>query len=227
MANNPYPRRFEGFENLPADSSFVIVMNHYNRPGLHPYHCAMAVSVAVANRRPGRPELSWLLTSEWYGAHFGPIPVPVSLTRWTFSRIGRIYGLVVLPRREGLVIARASSLHHVLSVLAKAPIAITPEGAGSGHLIEPPAGSGLFLSILSQRGYPLYPLAVWEENSTFVLRVNDPFVPSLPHDLTRDEQDRLAREQAMVAIGRMLPREYWGVYAAAIERSLESERSST
>jgi hypothetical protein len=152
--------------------------------------------------------------------------VPVSLTRWTFSRIGRIYGLVVLPRREAGR-GEASSLHRVLSVLAKAPIAVTPEGAGSGHLVEPPAGSGLFLSILSQRGYPLYPLAVWEEDSTFVLRVNDPFVLSLPHDLTRDEQDRLAREQAMVAIGRMLPREYWGVYAAAIERSLESERPST
>ena len=87
MAKNPYPRRFEGFEQLPQASSFVIVANHYNRPGLHPYHCAMAVSAAVARQRPGQPELAWLFTSEWYGVRFGPLPVPVWLTRWLFSRI--------------------------------------------------------------------------------------------------------------------------------------------
>lgn len=227
MASNPYPRRFEGFELLPPESSFVIVMNHYNRRGLRPYHCALAVSVAVARQRPGQPELSWLLTSEWYNARIGPIPVPVWLTRWAFSRIGRIYGLVVLPRRDELVMARASSLHHVLSVLAKAPIAITPEGGGSGRLMEPPAGSGLFLSILSQRGYPLYPLAVWEEDSTLVLRLGKPFGVSLPREMPRDEADRLAREQMMVAIGRLLPREYRGVYAAAVERSLTEHGAST
>jgi hypothetical protein len=223
MANNPYPRRFEGFEQVPPDSTFVIIMNHYNRPGLHPYHCAMAVSVEVARQRPGRPELSWLFTSEWYGAHMGPIPVPVWLTRWAFSRIGRIYGLVVLPRREEMVMARASSLHHVLSMLAQRPMAITPEGAGSGHLIEPPAGSGLFVSVLSQRGYPLYPLAVWEENSALVLRLGGPFRVSMSRDLSRDEADRRAREEMMVAVGRLMPREYWGAYAAAIERSLADQ----
>jgi hypothetical protein len=227
MAANPYPRRFEGFEHLPPESTFVIVMNHYSRPGLHPYHCALAVSVEVARQRPGQTELSWLLTSEWYGAHFGPIPVPVWLTRWAFSRISRIYGLVVLPRRGELVMARASSLHRVLSVLANAPIAITPEGGGSGHLMEPPAGSGLFLSILSQRGYPLFPLAVWEEDSTFVLRLGPPFGLSLPRDMSRDEADRLARERTMVALGRLLPREYRGVYAAAVERSPADDESST
>ena len=87
MANNPYPRRFEGFEQLPQASSFVIVVNHYNRPGLHPYHCAMAVSAAVARQRPGQPELAWLFTSEWYGVRFGPMPIPVWLIRWLFSRI--------------------------------------------------------------------------------------------------------------------------------------------
>jgi hypothetical protein len=227
MANNPYPRRFEGFEQLPPTSAFVIVMNHYDRPGLRPYHCALAASVAVAQQRPGQPELSWLLTSEWYGTRFGPIPIPVWLTRWAFRRIGRVYGLVVLPRREELVMARASSLRRVLSALATAPIAITPEGAGFGHLVEPPAGSGLFLAIFSDRGYPLFPLAVWEEDSTFVLRLGKPFRLSMPRGLSRDEADRLTREQAMVALGRLLPREYWGAYAAAIEKSLSKEGAST
>jgi hypothetical protein len=227
MEKNPYPRRYEGFEQLPADATFVMVMNHFNRPGLHPYHCATAVSVEVARQRPGRPELSWLLTSEWYDARLGPIPVPVWFTRWAFSRIERIYGHVVMPRREEMVFARASSLRRVLGKLATAPVAITPEAGGPGRLIEPPAGSGLFLSILSQRGFPLYPLALFEEDDTFVVRVGAPFRLSLPREKPREEQDRLAREQTMVAIGRLLPRAYWGAYAAAIEASLRKGEAFT
>ena len=98
-------------------------------------------------------------------------------------------------------------------------MAITPEGGGSGRLQEPPAGSGLFLAILSGHGYPLFPLAIWEEDSTLVLRVGEPFQLSLPRGLPRDEADRRAREQTMVAIGRLLPRDDWGVYASAIEAS--------
>lgn len=220
MRNNPYPRRYEGFDQLPADGTFVMVMNHFNRPGLHPYHCAMAVSVEVARQRPGRPELSWLLTSEWYDARVGPIPVPVWITRWSFSRIERIYGHVVLPRREELVFARASSLRRVLGKLETAPIAITPEAGGPGRLIEPPAGSGLFLSILSQRGFPLCPLAVFEEGDALVLRLGAPFDLALARGVPREEQDQQARQKVMVAIGRLLPKAYWGVYESAIEASL-------
>ncbi|HUS81992.1 MAG TPA: hypothetical protein VM013_01890 [Dehalococcoidia bacterium] len=223
MAKNPYPRRFEGFEQLPQDSSFIIVMNHYNRPGLHPYHCAMAASAAVAGQRPGQPELSWLFTSEWYGRRFGLLLIPTWLIRWLFGRVGRIYDFIVLPRRVELVMARASSLRHVFAALAKRPVAMTPEGIGTGHLTEPPAGSGLFLTILSEHGYPLFPLAVFEEDSTLVLRLGRPLRLSTPRDISRDESDRLAREQTMVALGRLLPREYWGAYAAAIERSLSEE----
>jgi len=219
-ANSPYPRRFEGFERLPEDSSFVLVMNHFNRSGLNTYHAAMAVSVAVAERRPGRKELSWLLTSEWYGRRIGPINIPVAVTRWMFARVGLIYDLVVLPRRPELVMARASSLRRVLAALRGGPVGITPEAAGSGVLIEPPLGNGLFLATLSRHGYPLYPLAVFEEGSTLVLRVGQPFRLQLDHGMSREEADRRAREESMTAVGRLLPREYWGVYADAVERSL-------
>ena len=49
----------------------------------------------------------------------------------------------------------------------------------------------------------------------------------MPRDLPREEADRLAREQTMIAVGRLLPREYWGVYAEAIERSLAEDSAST
>ena len=119
--------------------------------------------------------------------------------------------------------ARASSLHRVLNVLERSPIGIMPEGRGSGHLIEPPAGSGIFLSILAHRGFPIYPLGIWEEEKTLELRLGKPFTFSLPHEVSRDVQDRLAREQAMVAVGRLLPEEYWGDYRDAIEASLHAQ----
>ncbi|UCG88480.1 MAG: hypothetical protein JSW71_08040, partial [Gemmatimonadota bacterium] len=62
------------------------------------------------------------------------------------------------------------------------------------------------------------PVAVWEENNTLVIRFGEPFRLSLPEELTREERDRQACEQVMVAIGRHLPKEYWGAYEPAIEQ---------
>ena len=61
---------------------------------------------------------------------------------------------------------------------------------------------------------------IWEDaDGTLVVRFGAPFAGHVPHGLPRREQDRLLREQLMTAIGRLLPREYWGVYEAAIQRS--------
>jgi hypothetical protein len=127
-----------------------------------------------------------------------------------------------MPRREELVMGRAAALRHLTHALAEAPVGLTPEAAGSGRLIEPPIGSGLFLAMLARRGYPVLPVGIWEDpDGTLVVRFGKPFTPSLSQDRSRDEQDRLAREQVMTAIGRLLPQEYWGVYEAAIRRSLQ------
>ena len=96
---------------------------------------------------------------------------------------------------------------------------LTPEAAGSGRLVEPPRGSGLFLAFLTRRGFPLLPVAAWEEGETLVISFGSPFRLSVPEELPREEQDGLAREQVMVGIGRLLPGEYWGAYEAVIERS--------
>ncbi len=219
MAANPYPRRLEGLDSVPREGPFVLVMNHYNRPGLRPYHCAMAVTAALAQRRPDQPQVRWAFTSEHYGRHVGPAPIPVWLIRWVFRRVARVYSLVVLPRREELVMGRATALRQMARTLAQAPVGLTPEAAGSGRLVEPPRGSGLFLAYLTRRGFPLLPVAVWEEGETLVIDFGEPFRLSVPDGLPTEEQDRLAREQVMVGIGRLLPREYWGAYEAAIERS--------
>jgi hypothetical protein len=44
-----------------------------------------------------------------------------------------------------------------------------------------------------------------------------PFHIDVPRGAPRAEKERLASQQVMVAIGRLLPKELWGVYAAAIQ----------
>ena len=217
MAANPYPRRVEGLEFAPATGSFVLVMNHYNREGLRPYHCALAVSAALPARRPGQPEVRWAFTSELWGRRIGPVPIPLPLMRWVFRRFALVYSLVVLPRRKELVMGRAGALHHLLRQLGEAPVGLTPEAAGSGRLIEPPRGTGLFLAALGRTAIPFLPVGIWEEDDTLVIRFGSPFYLTLPDGLTRDEEDRLAAEQVMVGIGRLLPVEYHGAYAGAVE----------
>ncbi len=219
MRANPFPRRVEGLENLPADDRFVLLMNHFDRPGLHPYHCAMMVSSFLRQARPAAPEVRWTFTSELHGRRIGPFPIPLSLIRWTFRRIARVYDLVVMPRREELVMGRAAALRSLLRALDEAPVGITPEARGSGRLVEPPRGSGLFLLALARRGVPFLPVAVWEEGTTLVFRFGPPFRLSVPEGQSREEADRLARERVMTAIGLLLPPDWWGEYAEAIARA--------
>lgn len=219
-ANRGYARRIEGLDNVPGAGSFIVVMNHYGRRGLRPYHCAMVVTTAVASVRPGLAEIRWAFTSEYLGRHVGPVPIPLWLIRWTFRRVARMYDFVVIPRREELVVGRAAALRRFAKALSHGPIGLTPEGLrGTGPLVEPPPGNGLFLASLGRQGFSLLPVGVWEDDDTLVVRFGAPFGLDVPRNRTREEQDRAARETVMVAIGRELPPAYWGVYEEVIAQN--------
>jgi hypothetical protein len=95
-----------------------------------------------------------------------------------------------------------------------------PEALGKGVLIEAMAGVGLFLKVFSDRGLPILPVALLEREGALTAVFGPAFRLDLPATAGQEELDRLAREQVMVAIGRLMPREYWGFYAAAIERAV-------
>ncbi len=228
--NPPLPRVI-GLENMPAEGPFVIVANHYERPGLPTYFAGMAVCAAVAERRPASPETGWIITSEWLSRHFGPIPIPIWLSRWAFGRVGVVYGFIPMPKGDEKTAGRAAALRQALAVVG-APAAgetrrhngqavgLTPEARGKGTLLEAMPGSGLFLEMLTKRGAPLLPVGFHEEGEHLIVRFGEPFHLRRERRADREEQDRLAREQVMVAIGRLLPREMWGFYASAIAESL-------
>jgi hypothetical protein len=220
MAANPCRRQVRGLENVPSEGSFVLVTNHYARPGLQVYHCGMFITTVIVERRPLSPDIRWIITSEWYGYRMGPIPIPPWLIRWLFRRAGKVYGLVIMPRRASLAVGRAAVLRRVARIAQREPIGLMPEAGGSGILREALEGSGLFLQALSERGLPLVPAGVWEEDDTLIVSFGEPFALSVAKEGSRQEQDRQAREQVMVAVGRLLPPTYWGYYAEAIQRSL-------
>jgi 1-acyl-sn-glycerol-3-phosphate acyltransferase len=226
MQVNPFPRRVWGLENVPQHGSFVAVMNHYDRDGLHPYHCAMMVNALVQPRRHGNPEIRWAFTSELWGRKVGPFPIPLPLIRWVFRRIAKVYGFVVIPRREELVMGRAAAIRTFLEAIDAGPVGLTPEAAGSGRLIEPPVGSGLFMLALARRGHPFLPIAVWEDEGVLSIVFGQPFYLEVDESLPRQERDRQAREKVMVAIGKLLPPAYRGAYAEAIAHALAAQASS-
>ena len=220
MAANPYHRQAQGLENVPSEGSFVLVTNHYARRGLRTYHCAMFITTVIAERRPLAPAIRWIITSEWYGYHVGPIPIPVWLIRWVFRRVGKVYGLVIMPRQASRAVGRAAVLRRIARIAQREPVVLMPEAGGTGILREPLEGSGLFLQALSERGLPLVPAGVWEEDDTLMVSFGEPFALSVAKEGLRQDRDRRARERVMVAVGRLLPPAYWGCYSEAIQRSL-------
>src|SRR3990170_2627184 len=160
------PPRVEGEEHIPSEGAFVVIANHYERPGLNMHFAGMLVSLAIDRRRPRAPEVHWVITSGWIGRRLGVLPVPDALWRWMFRRVARMYGFVVMPRAAEKVMGRAAALRQATAyALGRGgrpgePLGLTPEVLGKGVLIEPPPGVGLFLKALSDRGLPLLPVGL-------------------------------------------------------------------
>ena len=215
LRTNPHPRRVEGIDHVPQAPPFVLLANHYGRPGLRPYHSGMIVTGLIAQARPALSHIRWVIISEWFGRRLGPVPVPPSLYRWTFRRVAQVYRAAIMPRRAGDVMARAAVLRDMLRSLQREAVGLMPEAGGSGTLRQPLDGSGLFVHSLVRRGVPVIPVGFWDDGDTLVVSFGPPLVLA-PTGEDRLEQDRSASEQMMVAIGRLLPERQWGAYREAI-----------
>jgi hypothetical protein len=216
LDGNPHPRHISGSEHIPSTGSFVVVMNHYSRRGLRPYHCAFAVSATVAEVRADRAEIRWAFASEMYGQRFVGVPIPLWLVRWVFRRVALVYDLIIVPRQGRLVAGRAMAWRRMQRVLDTGPAGLTPETAGQGVLVTPPSGVGLLLASLAARA-PLLPVGTWEDDAGALhVRFGAPFTLALREGMSREARDAEARTRAMVAIGALMPHAWWGAYEREI-----------
>ena len=227
---HPTPRVLHA-ENIPPDSPFVCVLNHYDRPGLGAWWGAATLLRAVAAQRTREPrDLRLIMTREWWYPGGLGRAVKQPFTRWFFGRLARTYGIITLPpvvgnnefRGEGtLAVRRALTLTRgeQPQLIGSAPEGRTGENSA---LCEPPRGAGLFLLMLTHDTIPCLPAGLFEDDTlTLTVSFGSPFHLDVPRRLSRDARDREAVRQVMVAIGTVLPGRMWGAYREDIVRSTQ------
>lgn len=220
---HPAPR-VEGQEHIPAHGPFLVVVNHYSRPGLDAWWGPLLIHLTVSRRRPGA-ELRWPMASAWTYPPEDLLGnwVLAPLSRWLFPRIARTYALVSMPPmppRPHEVVDRVRATRELLA-LARDPralIAVAPEGRDSPHggLVTPPPGVGRLILQLTRAGRPILPVGVAEREGALTAKFGRVFALDVERGGDKDALDEAVSTQVMVAIGRLLPPEMWGEYARKI-----------
>lgn len=217
----PTPQ-IEHVERIPTEGPFVVVTNHYCRRGLGVWWGILLIGQTIARLRPESDQIRWVMTNQW--TYQDPIRrrVVTPLTRWLFHKIARSYGFVPMPPmppNPSQFAERAQAVRRALALAhGGAIIGLAPEGRESGDssLIDPPAGVGRFLLLLTKASLPILPVGVAEKNGTLTASFGEPFVLKAQPGLEKRQQDQRACETAMVAIGKLLPIELGGVYRKRI-----------
>ena len=218
------PHRIEGRAHIPRAGACIVVMNHYERPGLRVWWPAMLVTAAVARARPDRASVRWLVADRFYGYRLRGVRIPDAPVRRMLTLVARTYGLVLVPREGGARAGRSRALVEAARILAprarggeECPVGITPEAAYSegARLAAVPPEAGVALAALSRGVVPLLPVAVHEDAGPLVASFGKPFVlPWSGLAAARREGDALTA-QVMTALAALLPEELRGPYAAA------------
>jgi hypothetical protein len=197
---------------LPASGPFIVVGNHYERPGLWAGWGAMVVSAAVRETGSGRRELHWLMTDELLAFQLGPLSISRERIRAVFARFARVYGFGLVSAREAGIVGGASGLRVAARYLAAGePVGVLPEGTASVALCEARPGVGTFLAWLSRDGAPLVPVGIAEPEGVLTATFGPPFsLPRVSGD--KADRDRALRDAVMGHIARLLPPELRGFY---------------
>jgi 1-acyl-sn-glycerol-3-phosphate acyltransferase len=213
--------RVTGGENIPTSAPALLAFNHYSRPGFQAYWIALAVSATVP------VEMHWTMTAAWTSDGSFKSDVLAEVSRRLFPRLARLYAFTVMPPmppRPFEAEARARAVRQVLAVARGYPpsaLALAPEGRDipGGRLGRPPTGAGRFLILLSQLGYPLYPLGVYEADGRLCLNFGPPDDLKIPRNLSRGQSDDYASEAVMCLIARLLPEALRGEFTKSLSEN--------
>lgn len=204
------PLRVEGETPDVRTGSWLVVVNHYTRPGFRAWWIPMAISATLPR------EICWVTTSaltfpdRFRAATFTPA------SRWFLHHVAGLYGFVPMPpmpprpfETEARARAVRRALHRALE--AETLMGLAPEGGDTpgGVLTPPPSGSGRFLWHLARRGLRLLPVGAFEDEGRLCLRFGQPFKMTAARPEPIDDN---ASRLVMSAIATCLPERLRGPY---------------
>ena len=209
-------------ENIPADSPFFVVFNHYDHPGLGSWWGIAPIVATIAAHRTCEPhEIHLMMAREWYYPSGFDHWVKQPLTHWFFGQFAKTYNGIGLPPALDMEQFRgqgASAIRHALALTRANPpeiIAVSPEGNTGSNLglCRPPHGAGLMLMLLTYDAIPFLPVGIFQDKTERVhVNFGKPFRLNVPRQLSKAERDREASRQVMIQIGTLLPERMHGVY---------------
>jgi hypothetical protein len=87
-------------------------------------------------------------------------------------------------------------------------LCLAPEGADmpGGKLTMPPSGAGRFISLLVEKGMPIFPVGGWEdEDGALCIHFGKQFDLGEPSGRTGEQRDRCISDQVMRKVAELLP----------------------
>lgn len=213
LADMPTPPRIRGIEHVPETGPMVLAANHYERPGLWMAWPALFVSQAIM-QRTGR-DTHWVAIEEWESFALFGVPISPEVVRRVFARAFNTYGIIAMPSPTAPGAARAASVRSTARLVREgAIIGIMPEGdvGATPELLPAREGVGTFLGLLTAGGAPIIPVGLYEEDGRLVAHFGVSMTPEVPRGASREDADRLIREQVMRAIAALLPEALRGAY---------------
>jgi len=213
MSGLPAAPIVRGEDNIPERGPFIVVGNHYERPGLWMAWPALMTS-EVIRRRTGQ-DVRWVAIEEWESFSVLGIQITSRMIRYVFERTFRTYGLLAMSPPTAPPNARAQSMRLAAHAIRSGEvIGIMPEGTvgATPELLEAREGVGAFLMFLSSPKAPLLPVGLYEEDGRLVVQFGEPLHQSLPSSLAKAERDHWMRDVVMLAIRNLIPGALWGAY---------------
>lgn len=196
----------EGLTNIPASGGYVVVVNHYARPGFSTAWIALSLSASI------QTEITFIMSKEWAftGNPLGFLLRP--LMKFVLASINEVYGFLPMPSTvEGFSNprSRAAAVRRVIEFGRAHPsavIGLAPEGQDSPDqgIGMAPSGGGKFILHLNRMGFQLLPVVVQERSGRLCIRFGQVFnvalEPGLPPDTVDGFVRRMIRDHLLLLL---------------------------
>ncbi|HJM76130.1 MAG TPA: hypothetical protein QGI71_09795 [Dehalococcoidia bacterium] len=209
--------RLESARQLPAEGPYILVLNHYERPGMRMWWTVLIATLLISKQvRAGR--LRWFSTDRFRGwSPFGVTVMPGAVVRWFLRRVGRTYNLLLVDPSNAL--ERSGTIREAYRALHRdrQPIGLAPEAGNAPglarELIEAVPQSGAVIAWLAIGEVPVIPLAIWEDGGRLRARAGAPYVLGRPGPTLGARGHVTLTARVMGSVASLMPPELRGAYA--------------